>query len=262
MKSKIYRDLLLLLGVFFIAWLGFTYLKFQPTAPTVRMSVEDEEKIAEVLTDVIFSDMEEIESEAVNSALTVIAYRLTNSLDSQAYTYKFHAVHNSQVNAFATLGGHIYIFSGLIKMTESPEELAAVIAHEMGHVEERHVIDKMTREYGITLLISMLSGGDPSVLAEILDFSVTKVFSRHQEAEADYFGLHLLDNAGIQPKNMAEVFTKLKREVGMNSIPRFLQSHPDIDSRIANAMTYQSDSSFVEQPFEMDWEYVKAMIDR
>lgn len=262
MKSKIYRDLLIILGVFLLAWLGFTYLKFQPKAPTIRISVEDEEKLGDMLSDAVFSDMKPIESESFDSAFTMITYRLTESLDSQAYNYTFHKVHNSQVNAFATLGGHIFVFSGLIEITETPEELAAVIAHEMGHVEQRHVVDKMTRQFGLTLLLSALSGGDPSVVAELLEFSLSNVFSRHQETEADNFGLQLLENAGIGPENMAEIFVKLKNEVGESAVPAFLQSHPDIDTRIANAMTYQTDSSYKQQPLEMDWERIKESISR
>jgi beta-barrel assembly-enhancing protease len=260
MRAKIYRDLLILLGVFFIAWLGFTFIKFQPTVPSFTLSIEDEEKLGDLLTEAAFSGMDEIDSPALDSAMAKISYRLSNAVDSQTYNYTFHTVKNDQINAFATLGGHIYVFSGLIKITESPEELAAVIAHEMGHVEERHVVNKMARDFGMTILVSAFTGGDPNVIAELLEFSIANVFSRQQEREADIYGLKLLEQANIDPIHMANAFVKLKKEGQKMQIPAFLQSHPDIDARISSAMTYSTKSDFENRPFDLNWAIIVASI--
>lgn len=261
MKSKIYRDLFILLAVFLVGWLIFTLVRFKPKTPDVGLSIEDEEKIGDVLTDALFDQMDEIESEKLDGAMELITYRLTEALDSQTYNYKFHTVESSEINAFATLGGHIYVFSSLIEVMETPEELAAVIAHEMGHVEERHVVNKMAREYGIAILFGALSGGDPTLITELVEMSVSTVFSRKQESEADEFGLKLLENAQIDPQSLATAFVKLKQKGGDSFVPAFLQSHPQIDARIADAMAYETDKDFEAKSFKIEWEEVVEEIE-
>ena len=59
------------------------------------------------------------------------------------------------------LGGRIYVLRGLISYTQSPEELAAVMAHEMGHAQERHVVHRLIKELGVTAVVTVLTGGDP-----------------------------------------------------------------------------------------------------
>ena len=94
----------------------------------------------------ILEKNEELKSDTVLEAISQIKKQLISSLEATNYDYHFYVVKNESVNAFATLGGHIFIFSGLIDMTDEPEELAAVLAHEIGHVEKRHVVNKLVRK--------------------------------------------------------------------------------------------------------------------
>jgi len=254
MRSKILRDLFIVLAVFGLVWIGISMLKPKPNIPSIRLSVEDEEQLGDALTSALFTDVKLDSFPYLDTTLTSITYRLTEAIDSPVYNFKFHVIHNNEINAFATLGGHIYVFTGLLKVLESPEQLAAVIAHEMGHVQERHVVDKLVREYGLSMLFSLIAVGDPTLFAEIMQYTISGAFSRSQEAEADDFGLVLLENAKIEPKALAEAFGILKEEGGNSYVPAFLQSHPNIDSRIANAEKYELPSQFESRPFDTNWQ--------
>ncbi len=126
------------------------------------------------------------------------------------------------------------MFSGLIEFTESPEELAAVLAHEIGHAEKRHVVSKLVKELSIAVILTGLSNGDPSLVAKILKEIIGSSFDREQENEADQFGLRLLERADISPKNLARFFERLKaKDLDYDASLELLMSHPTTDKRIA-----------------------------
>ena len=77
--------------------------------PNMEVSIEDEEKLGEIINDMVFQDMEELNSPYLDSAIFEITNRLENNLESTPYEFTFHVIKNDQVNAFATLGGHIFI---------------------------------------------------------------------------------------------------------------------------------------------------------
>jgi predicted Zn-dependent protease len=253
MFQKIYKELLILLAAFGIIWVAVSYLKLSPEAPDVGVSIEKEEELSEYITESIAQQYDEVESPYVDSCITVITQRLENAIDSTDYEYTFHVIENEQVNAFATLGGHIYIHTGLLSELESAEELSAVLAHEMGHIEHRHVVSKLVKELGITILFSVLTGNDPILLSEIMESLVSTAFDRSQESEADQFGLELLEKAHIQPLAMAHAFRKLKNQSAGSYIPEVVSTHPNINARIRSAVNFKVQDSFDSKPFEIDW---------
>lgn len=96
----------------------------------------------------------------VDSAVKVLGNRLKEGLEQTEYHYDFVVFDSEMINAFTVPGGNILISTGLIGFCDSPEELASVMAHEMGHVEERHLISCLNKEQGIEILTS----GDPCVI--------------------------------------------------------------------------------------------------
>jgi predicted Zn-dependent protease len=254
MFGKIYKELLIIIVVFLLGWVGFTMLKLDPEIPNIEISIEDEEKIGEVINELVFADMQELHSPYLDSIIFEISKRLESGIESTPYDFTFHVIKNDQVNAFATLGGHIFIHSELIQVTENAEELSAVLAHEMGHVEERHVVDGMVTQVGVTLLFSVLTGSDPALISELLEMTISNVFSRSQEKEADQYGLKLLERVHISPLYMAHAFRKLKSQSNGSYSPEILSTHPNINSRIRDAMAYKLAENFTSEPLDIDWE--------
>jgi len=131
------------------------------------------------------------------------------------------------VNAAALPGGRILIFRGLVDQARSPDELAGVLAHEIGHVERRHVMVAMLRRFGLGLL---LGGGGTS--AEYGQALLDARYSQAAESEADGWSIERLRAAGISPAPTAALFARLQREEG--SIPALLAwfaSHPPSAAR-------------------------------
>lgn len=126
------------------------------------------------------------------------------------------------VNAVALPGGRILIFRGLIDEARSPDEVAGVLAHEIGHVEHRHVMVALLRRFGLGLLIG--SGGTAAEYGQAL---LDARYSRAAESEADEFSVKQLLQAGISPAATAAFFRRLsKEEAGMSGPLVYLASHP------------------------------------
>ncbi len=258
MIQKIYKELLMVVGVFLLVWVGIILLRPVPEAPELAVSIETEMELGDKLAKEVLDNYTLIESDTVNDAIYKIRDKLLRSIELTSYDYTFYVVKEEQVNAFATLGGHIFIFSGMIEIAEEPEELAAVLAHEIGHVEERHVVNKLVKELGVTVLFSILSGGDPVLVSEIARAAVSSAFDRSQETEADQFAMRTLVNAHISPRYVASIFRRIKEKYGgFDERLEFLMSHPNLNKRIKESLEYPVEDDFKPAALEIDWAAVK-----
>lgn len=260
MIQRIYKELLIMLGVFLMVWLVITILRPRPTHMDEIISIEREQELGDIL-----DELQDADDTGANDTVLMALYQIKNRLVSNIgltnYDYNFHLVKDGQVNAYATMGGHVYVLTGLIKMADSPEEVAAVMAHEIGHIENRHVIKRLIKELGSGILLSIITGGDPTVVAEIMSKSAKTVFDRRQETEADHFAYELLTKANIEPSSMAVIFKKIEERFGnYNENLEFLMSHPNINKRIKESTEYETGDEFKPEPFDIDWAAVKRNI--
>lgn len=144
------------------------------------------------------------------------------------------------LNAFATPGGHIYVFSGLIKYLEREDHFAGVLAHEIAHADKRHSVKQLQRDYGIALLLSVALGNDPGTLQQIaaqLTGTLSGLkFSRDAETEADNSSIDYLSGTNYYAcDGAAGFFLKLEQEAEQaGSPPEFLSTHPSPENRIQN----------------------------
>ena len=262
MSARTVRDLIILVLIFGAIWGAFSLIKFPKIDVDLSIPLETEEELGEMLMESYLEQSVEVKDSVVLNALYKITDRLENSLDSSNFIYKFYVIENEQVNAFATLGGNVVVFTGLLKLTDSPEEVAAVLAHEMGHVEERHVSKMLVKQLGIGVVMSVLTGGDPALILEILEMSASSAFSRNHETEADDFGLKLLEKSNISPSSMATIFRKMKKHANMKYEKEleFISSHPETDKRIRKSIKYKTQKNFKSEPFDIDWSEVKEAI--
>ncbi|MEZ5830097.1 MAG: M48 family metallopeptidase [Dongiaceae bacterium] len=137
-------------------------------------------------------------------------------------------------NAFAMPGHRIVVFSGLIDRAKSPEMVAGVIAHELGHVELHHPMRGLVQQLGLGAAMSLIFGN--SSLANLGQLALALSYSRDMEREADQRGIALLKRAGIRADGMSDFFVIIKSDMQkgvFSDLPEFLSSHPDLDARIA-----------------------------
>lgn len=147
---------------------------------------------------------------------------------------------SAQVNAFALPGGKIGVYTGMVAFAESPDQLAAVVGHEVGHVIARHGAERMSEALAATSALSVLDmwqeGGETKnlVVAALglgFDLGIAKPHSRSQESESDTIGLRLMAKAGFDPRQAVELWRRMA-ERGRGP-PEFLSTHPSPDKRAA-----------------------------
>lgn len=265
MRASTFRDLFILLAIGAALFVG-GYLLVKRIGRSdfdlsFKVSYAQEEKLGNLFKDLIWDRYPTVKDNTADSALQQIKDRLVKALDTTAYRYQFTIIKEEQINAFTIPGGNIYVFSGLIKAAETPEEVAAVLAHEMGHAEQRHVVSKLMKELSITAIVSILSGGDPSVLTQILQSIIGNTFDREQESKADQFALELLEKAKISPKSLGRFFQRLnEKNLDYDENLEILMTHPHNDKRIDQVRKYKTKNDFKPEPFQMDWKKVQKSL--
>ncbi|MEZ4908352.1 MAG: M48 family metallopeptidase [Saprospiraceae bacterium] len=135
---------------------------------------------------------------------------------------------NNTLNAFATPGGHIYIYTGLIKYLDNEDELLGVLGHEMAHADQRHSTRQLTKSYGLSVLLSAAIG-DKESLEQIVGALLSLKFSRSNEAEADEYSVKYLCGTPYDAAGAAGFFKKM---MDSPTTPEFLSTHPSPKNRV------------------------------
>ncbi|MCX7877195.1 MAG: M48 family metalloprotease [Ignavibacteria bacterium] len=157
------------------------------------------------------------------------------------YPYKFQIINDTIVNAFCTPGGYIYVYTGLMKFCDNEATLAGILGHEIAHAEMRHVTQRLTAYYGVSVLLAFILGGNPSLLAEIAaNLFVGLAFlknSREDETEADYYSIQYLRSTKWYPGGITFFFDKIREEqrkkgTTPGDLDRILSTHPLPEDRI------------------------------
>lgn len=194
---------------------------------------------------------------SVNRYIDQIGQRLAKEVQRSNIPYTFQVVEDDSINAFATTGGFIYLNTGLIEAADNEAQLASVIAHEIGHIEEEHMIEQM-RQTAIARGVAVAAGLDRNTLVNIgVDLALRLPNSREDEFEADQVGLDLLRKAGYAPSAMVNFMEKLQKKGG--SVPSFLSTHPAVDDRI-NALKQAIDPAEANVGDGLDESAYKAQI--
>lgn len=167
--------------------------------------------------------------ENLSAYVNQIGERLVAVSGRSNLNYNFAIVDNPQVNAFATMGGFIYLHTGLLKMADNEAELASVIAHEIGHVVARHSL-KQLQQQAVTQGLLSVAGLERSKLVQLgVVLAVDLPYSRQDEYEADSLGLEMLKAAGYAPQAMVDFMLKLGKTGGKT--PSLLSTHPGSQER-------------------------------
>lgn len=161
-------------------------------------------------------------------------------------------VRMKQVNAFAMPGNHIFVFSGLIDRAHNADQLAGVLAHEMGHLELRHPTRGMIQQLGLSAALSLMFGG--SAAGDVAMLATTISYTRDMEREADGRAIVLLERAKIHASGLSSFFRDLEKDDDKSLIPDWLSNHPGLEER---ATATEHDDSGDPAMNDAEWLKVK-----
>ncbi len=167
-----------------------------------------------------------------NALVSRLGQMLVSTSDRPNIPYTFRVVDDKNLNAFATMGGFVYINTGTIAASDNVAQLASVIGHEMGHISGRHALEQM-KQSAIAQGIATIAGvGDDRLVGIGVDLALRLPNSREAEFDADRRGLLNITRAGFAASAMPTFMQKLVSSSG-GGAPAFLNTHPATGDRIA-----------------------------
>ena len=196
-------------------------------------SISDNQEVAlgrQINAQLVGSQVRLYRDRSINDYVNQIGQRLAAKSDRPKIPYTFQVVDDRSVNAFATMGGFVYVHTGLLKAADNEAQLASVIGHEIGHITNRHAVQQM-RQTALARGVAAAAGLDRSTAVQIgVDLALRRPTSRQDEFEADQTGLRTLGRAGYAESAMVAFMEKL---LSSRSVPTFLSEHPATGDRIA-----------------------------
>ncbi len=265
--------------------LTYSAYQSQHTAPDARLpemgaqgssvlTVQEEEFFGRFYFREARKHLNVIADPVLDSYIRSLGSRLVTHANNVRFPFNFFLVQDPEINAAAFLGGNVRVNTGLVLFTDNESQLASVLAHEITHVTQRHLVrflEAAARRQNITL--GAFVGGmilaliNPAVgMAAIqttlgLNMQAQINFTRKDELEADHIGIDLLGRAGFDPSQMAVLFSRIASTApSAGRLPQGLMSHPFPETRVAEARSRAERMPRPRSNSEQDFLYARARI--
>lgn len=214
-------------------------------------SVRDEKELAKEFEILVKARMPIIEEPEIKLYVQSVVQKILTSVPPQPFNFETNVIYSPVLNAFATPGGYVCVFSGLLINIEDEDSLAGILAHEIAHVTQRHIASRIDRSKYLSIgtLVALVGaalagGGEASGALIAGSVATTQAamlsYNRDDESEADKFGMQYMLKSGYNPKGMAKAFQVLQNKSlgGGADFPTYLSTHPNINARIATVNSF------------------------
>ncbi|CAK7010024.1 MAG: Beta-barrel assembly-enhancing protease [Desulfovibrio sp.] len=214
-----------------------------------EFTIKDEAELGKKIQASIRSSFPIVEDPEVVAYINGVFQRLMQGVPPQPFNYSISVVRHNAINAFATPGGNLFLFTGLILAMDHESEMAGVLAHEIGHATQRHIAGRIMQMQKVSLLslagavLGAFLGGDAGSAVMVGSLAAGQAaqlnYSRADETDADHVGMTYLIKAGYPPRGMVGAFVKIRQQQWLlgSSIPTYLSTHPDVQDRISYLST-------------------------
>lgn len=204
----------------------------------ILISTNEEISIGQKMAAQVDSTEKVLPDNEVQDYVNGVGQKIAHVSDRKDLPFHFRVLESKEINAFATPGGYIYVYSGLLRILDDEAELAGVLSHEISHVVARHGVKKLQQVLGVQVVLSIALGSSSQLSQDLVSTSIGIIlqgYSRDNEFEADQFGTFYMEKAGYNPEGMAELLGKLDKL--SDKEPTFFEklsaSHPPTKERIA-----------------------------
>lgn len=248
--------------LFFGTWFALTQIDWVKVFKVQQVTGKTEQKLGEVFWEVFKKTEKEITNKQTVNSIDSIVTKICKSNNIDREKIKVHILNKDEINAFALPNGHLIVFSGLILNSDNQEELAGIICHEIAHIELNHVMKKLVKEIGLSVLISMTTGnGGSEVIKETAKMLSSSAFDRNLEKEADIKAVDYLVNAKVNPEPFANFLYKLSdKEHEATKYLTWISTHPDSKDRAEYIIEYSKGKETEYKPILSNetWDKLKA----
>lgn len=244
--KKILIQGIALITIFLLTWKGLSQINWIEILFFKKISDKAEEKIGDFYLDIFINGDDEIKDDYIISSIdTLVSHICTsNKIERKPSIY---IIKNNEINAFALPNRNIIIFTGLIEHSDNYQQLAGVISHEIAHIEQNHVMKKLIKEVGLSVILSASTGNGGNLAKESAKILSSTAFDRQMEKEADLKAVDYLISANINPNNFANFLDKLYGNEGeLSNYFQWVNTHPSSDTRAQIIRDYSKKSESSE----------------
>jgi predicted Zn-dependent protease len=195
------------------------------------------ENVDEQLGDVFWksysAEMVEVKDRKIVEPIQQMVRDLCYENNIAASSINVHVVENNEINAFAMPGRHLVVHTGLIEFATNQQEIAGVVAHEIAHLESGHVMKKLGKEIGLSVVLNLTLGDiGGEVVRNALSTITSTAYDRSLEKDADLKAVDYMLNAKMDPKMLSSFLGKLAEQSQTPAVLQWVNTHPDSKERV------------------------------
>lgn len=253
-----------LAALFLLPYILLTQVDWVTLFKIEKRKKDTEEKLGELFWDIYRKQEKEYRNKTVYNTVDSILTRICDENQIERDDIQLHLLEKDEVNAFALPGDHLVIYTGLITESETPEELAGVVAHEVAHIQLNHVMRKLVKEVGLSTLVTMTTGKNGQVITNTAHQLSTTAFDRSFEKEADLQAVDYMIRADINPQPFADFLYKMSKHSGSHVLESWLSTHPESEERADYVLEYVGNKHFSSKEIvtEAGWKKTKEEIEK
>lgn len=254
-----------ILAIFLAFWLLLSQIDYVTFFKIDKARNSTEKRIG----DVIWDDIKSTETIVVNDTMTKTLDKLLKKLCKEnginRDSLKVHIVEKEEINAFALPDSHLVVYTGLIKASKNESALIGVLGHEIAHIEKNHVMKKLSKEVGISVLLSLTTGSDGRAMREVLHALSSSAYDRELEKEADLASVEYMLKANVNPAPFADFLYEMSfdnNKLGMDL--SWLSDHPAAEERAKYVLEYIKGKKLKSKDIlsKQEWEAFKLKVNK
>ncbi|UCD54618.1 MAG: M48 family metalloprotease [Candidatus Omnitrophota bacterium] len=261
------RFIIFIIYLLFATVIGTDFSRAISGEDIIPISTDKEKRMGDSIAKRVEEKFDEVDDPLIQKRFEEIGKKLAAVCDRQDLIYRFKvlkAKNNKEkyYNAFALPGGYVYIFDALMEKMETDDKIAAVTAHELGHISRRHSVERLRSSLGVNVLmiLAMAATRDGKTIAKTNEalLQLMMSYSREDEFEADRLSVKYLEKAGFDTNGILESLLTLQglRKKGREMRYAFYKSHPYLSERIAACRAeikgYTDFDSYINLPEEKE----------
>jgi beta-barrel assembly-enhancing protease len=253
----------IVVAAFLLIWFGFSQFDFMKTFRVRERTENMEQKLGDMIWDEIQETETVITNDTIVKQLDGLLKPICEANGIDRDSLKVHIIKKDEINAFALPNNHLVVYTGLIEDCKRQEALQGVLGHEIAHIEKNHVMKKLSKEIGYSVLLTAAGGTKGGQMArELLSTLSSSAYDRSLEKEADITSVKYLLEANIDPRPMADFMYQMAQDSNMNKHMYWIADHPESEERAKYILDYIKGKKLKSKPTisDKDWKAFKEQV--
>ncbi|KFF15356.1 M48 family metallopeptidase [Flavobacterium hydatis] len=230
---------LTIVGSFFAIWFLLAQIDYITFFKIDKAKSATEKGVGDMIWDQIKNTEDIIVNDSITKTLDKLLDPLCKENGIVRDSLKVHIIQKDEVNAFALPDGHLVVYSGLIEASKNEQALIGVLGHEIAHIENDHVMKKLSKEIGFSVLMSITTGNNnASIIREVMHTLSSTAYDRALEKDADITSVEYMLKAKIDPAPFADFLYDMSFDKSFGGALSWISTHPESEARAKYILEY------------------------